>query len=252
MGVGKNLKKHREARGLTLEKLEELSGVAVGTISALEVRDSSRSMYFPALAKAMGMSIEQLFEPPVEDGAAEAQRPQGPPVVGSAKLGDDGHFHELEYPVGHGDGRVDWPSRDPNAYALRCKGESMKPRIRPGEYVVVEPNHEVVSGDEVLVKAKDGRVMVKELTYVRDGMVHLDSVNESHPKISIPLEEIEVMHYVAGIAKAALWQASDSQAAPSKLTLAHAAPVDRPGPATSRAMQIGGATAAPQGKRKRG
>jgi hypothetical protein len=39
-------------RGWTLEKLEEESGVAVGTISALENRDSSRSQYFPQLAKA--------------------------------------------------------------------------------------------------------------------------------------------------------------------------------------------------------
>lgn len=54
------------------------------------------------------------------------------PVVGSAQLGDNGHFCDLEYPVGHGDGSIDWPTKDPNAYALRCNGESMKPRIRHG------------------------------------------------------------------------------------------------------------------------
>jgi phage repressor protein C with HTH and peptisase S24 domain len=26
--------------------------------------------------------------------------------------------------------------------ALRCTGDSMKPRIKDGEYVVVEPNHQ--------------------------------------------------------------------------------------------------------------
>lgn len=62
-------------------------------------------------------------------------------MVGTAQLGDDGYFCELQYPVGHGDGRINWPTRDPNAYALRCKGESMKPRIRHGEFVVIEPNH---------------------------------------------------------------------------------------------------------------
>ncbi|MEN9316499.1 MAG: hypothetical protein RIS35_2892, partial [Pseudomonadota bacterium] len=58
------------------------------------------------------------------------------PVVGTAQLGDNGHFVELEYPVGHGDGYVDIASRDPNAYALRCRGDSMKPRIQAGEFVV--------------------------------------------------------------------------------------------------------------------
>lgn len=129
------------------------------------------------------------------------------PVVGRAQLGDDGYFCELDHPVGHGDGSIEWATRDENAYALRCQGESMKPRIRHGEYVIVEPNREVMPGDEVLVKSNDGRVMVKQLAFIRDGMVHLDSVNESHPRVSILQEEIAVMHYVAGIAKSALWSA---------------------------------------------
>ena len=81
----------------------------------------------------------------------------------------------------------------------------MKPRIRHGEFVIVEPNHAVTPGDEVLAKAKDGRVMVKQLAYIRDGMVYLDSVNEAHPRISIAHEDMHALHYVAGIAKSALW-----------------------------------------------
>lgn len=38
------------------------------------------------------------------------------PVVGSALLGDNGHFVELEYPVGHGDGWVSpWPIDHPES-----------------------------------------------------------------------------------------------------------------------------------------
>lgn len=150
---------------------------------------------------------QRLAPPPVADHPIYEIKSKNPgvPVVGTAKLGDDGNFCELEYPVGHGDGRIDWPSRDPNAYALRCKGDSMKPRIRHGEYVVVEPNHAVSPGDEVLVKSKDGRVMVKQLAYIRDGMVYLDSVNEMHPRLSIQQDQLDAFHYVAGIAKSALW-----------------------------------------------
>lgn len=128
------------------------------------------------------------------------------PVVGMAQLGDNGHFADIEYPVGYGDGFLLFPTADPDAYGLRCNGESMRPRVKHGEFVVVEPNHSVTNGDEVLVKSQDGRVMVKELAYVRDGVVHLSSVNERHGMLRIPQDQIERMHYVAGIVKASAWR----------------------------------------------
>jgi SOS-response transcriptional repressor LexA len=128
------------------------------------------------------------------------------PVVGMAQLGDDGHWSEIEYPVGHGDGYIDVPSRDPHAYAIRCVGDSMRPRIRDGEYAVIEPAHPIEPGDDVLVKSKDGRVMIKTFLYKRAGRVHLVSVNEAHPPISLYEEEIEHMHYVAARTRASLWR----------------------------------------------
>lgn len=127
-------------------------------------------------------------------------------VVGTAQLGDDGYWAELEYPVGHGDGLIRFHSSDASAYAVRCRGQSMKPRIKDGEFVVLEPAHQISAGDEVLVRDQKGRVMVKEWLYTRDGLVHLLSVNEAHGKITIPLAEVVIMHYVAGIAKATLFE----------------------------------------------
>jgi phage repressor protein C with HTH and peptisase S24 domain len=122
------------------------------------------------------------------------------PIVGNAQLGDDGYWCELEYPVGHGDGYIKYAVRDKNAYALRCVGDSMKPRIRDGEFVIVEPSYAPQPGDDVMVKSVDGRVMVKTYLYTRDDRVHLMSINEAHPPQSFALHEIEKMHPVAGIA----------------------------------------------------
>ncbi|WP_196494161.1 XRE family transcriptional regulator [Burkholderia stagnalis] len=127
-------------------------------------------------------------------------------VVGMAQLGDNGYWADIEFAVGHGDGYIDWPTSDPDAYALRCEGESMKPRIKNGEYVIVEPNHSVQPGDEVLVKAKDGRVMVKEFAYQASGAFTFLSVNEAHGKITLREEQVEKIHYVAGIAKRSMWR----------------------------------------------
>jgi phage repressor protein C with HTH and peptisase S24 domain len=128
------------------------------------------------------------------------------PVLGMAQLGDNGFWAELEYPVGHGDGYLDFPSRDRDAYGIRCAGDSMLPRIKDGEYVVIEPNHPVENGDEVLVKAKDGRVMIKILLYQRAGRTHLMSVNTDHAPLAINNEEIERLHYVAAIVKPSMWR----------------------------------------------
>jgi len=115
------------------------------------------------------------------------------PVVGTAQLGDDRYWLELEFPAGSGDGFVEYPSRDPNSYAVRCKGDSMRPRIKPGEFVIAEPNHVVAPGDEVVVKDKRGRVMVKVLNFQRNGTVELGSINENHGPITIELAAVEYM-----------------------------------------------------------
>lgn len=129
------------------------------------------------------------------------------PVVGTAQLGDNGFWSELEYPEGYGDGYVMAWTHDENAYAIRCRGDSMCPRIKDGEFVVVAPNTAPIPGDEVLVKHIDGRVMVKQFLYEREGRLHLMSINEAYPKHSFPLEEIELFHAVIGILKRSMWVA---------------------------------------------
>lgn len=62
MALGKQIRKYRIQLDWTLEQLEEKSGVPTGTISALEVRDSSRSKFAPALANAFGLTVEQLLD----------------------------------------------------------------------------------------------------------------------------------------------------------------------------------------------
>jgi phage repressor protein C with HTH and peptisase S24 domain len=127
-------------------------------------------------------------------------------VVAMAQLGDNGNFCDLEYPVGHGDGYLHFISTDPDAYGLRCAGQSMEPRIRDGEFVVVAPNHPVTNGDEVLVKSRDGRVMVKVLGYARDGYTTLLSVNQTHKPIRILSADIERMSFIEAIVKPSAWR----------------------------------------------
>ncbi|AOZ06728.1 hypothetical protein BKK80_13565 [Cupriavidus malaysiensis] len=127
------------------------------------------------------------------------------PVLAMAQLGDNGHFCDMEYPVGHGDGYLQFFSSDPDAYGLRCVGDSMEPRIKDGEFVVAAPNHSVTNGDEVLVKSKDGRVMIKILGFARDGYTSFLSVNQKHGIVKIPNDDIEKLDFIEAIVKASAW-----------------------------------------------
>jgi phage repressor protein C with HTH and peptisase S24 domain len=127
------------------------------------------------------------------------------PIVGKAQLGDNGYWCDMEYPNGYGDGYIKFPTDDEEVYALRCVGDSMRPRVKNGEFVIIEPNTPCQPGDEVLVKSKDGRVMVKIFLYEREGYFSFQSVNENHPSFSLPTEEIAAMHHVAAIVKSSRW-----------------------------------------------
>lgn len=123
------------------------------------------------------------------------------PVVGKAMLGKDGYFDGLDYPVGHGDGYLAVPSSDPNAYALRVVGNSMLPRIKSGEYVLIEPAQTYTNGDDVLVRTRDGRAMIKEFVYLRDGQYRFDSYSADHDPVYLDEAEVASIHFVGGIFK---------------------------------------------------
>jgi phage repressor protein C with HTH and peptisase S24 domain len=178
-----------------------------------------------ALKFARGLQVPvREFSPRLADELAAAgadpdsapalmthMRIAGVPVVGTVQAGDDGFWAELDYPVGHGEGHIRYPTNDKDAYAVRVKGDSMRPRIKPGEFVVVEPRHPCKPGDEVVVKTRNGRSMVKVLASSRNGMVELLSINDDHKPITLDIADIELMHHVAGIAKSALHSSEEGE-----------------------------------------
>lgn len=130
------------------------------------------------------------------------------PIIGTAQLAADGSWQGLGHSAGAGDGYLDVPSADQNAYAVKVTGDSMFPRIRSGEYVLCEPNHPYGPGDEVLVETADGRTMVREFLYARDGIVTLHSVNDGQGRLTLRTDEITKIHFVAAIVKYSRWRES--------------------------------------------
>lgn len=120
------------------------------------------------------------------------------PVIGDVKGGDEGYLEELQHPVGFGEGYVEYPTTDPNAYAVRVRGDSMHPRYRAGEFVIVEPNIAAQEGDDVVIVCANGRKMLKQLNWRRDGEVQLLSVNNGYAPMTVSSLEISSIQLVAG------------------------------------------------------
>lgn len=130
-------------------------------------------------------------------GVAKSFRPV--PVVGTAKLGDDG-----DYSLEQVDANVvlDAPTSDPNACALRVVGDSMHPAIRHGWYVVIEPSIDPRHGLYVAVETHSGKRMVKELLSMDSDVVRLESVNPKHGRTTLDAKEVKTVQAVTMIVQA--------------------------------------------------
>jgi phage repressor protein C with HTH and peptisase S24 domain len=113
------------------------------------------------------------------------------PLIGFAEAGDGGYFDDGGFPVGKGWEEIAFPSvKDEHAYALEISGDSMKPAYRDGDVIVVSPAAPIRRGDRVVVKTKDGEVMVKELRRKTSKSIELKSLNAEHRDRTISTADV--------------------------------------------------------------
>lgn len=113
------------------------------------------------------------------------------PLIGFAEAGAGGYFDDGGFPVGKGWEDIAFPSvTDEHAYALEISGDSMKPVYRDGDIIVVSPAAPVRKGDRVVVKTRNGEVMVKELKKKAAKSVELKSLNADHRDRTLAMSDV--------------------------------------------------------------
>jgi len=144
-----------------------------------------------SVAKALaatGTTVD-IFVQLIEDTARAVQ---AVPLLGFAEAGAGGYFDDGGFPVGKGWDEVGLPSvSDEHAYALEISGDSMKPAYRDGDVIIVSPGSPIRRGDRVVVKTKDGEVMVKELKRRTAKVIELQSLNPTHKDRVIDSKNVE-------------------------------------------------------------
>jgi phage repressor protein C with HTH and peptisase S24 domain len=66
----------------------------------------------------------------------------------------------------------------------------MKPAYRDGDVIVVSPAANVRRGDRVVVKTRDGEVMVKELRRKTTKSIELRSLNSEHRDRTLSMSDV--------------------------------------------------------------
>src|SRR3954467_12552154 len=124
---------------------------------------------------------------------------QSVPLLGFAQAGAGGFFTDGGFPVGKGWDEVGLPSvNDEHAYALEISGDSMRPAYRDGDVIVVSPGSPIRRGDRVVVKTRDGEVMVKELKRRTAKTLELSSLNPNHVDRTLAAADVEWIGRMGG------------------------------------------------------
>ena len=89
--------------------------------------------------------------------------------------------------------------RDPNAFALEVKGNSMAPRIEDGDIIVVSPRIEARSGDICVVRINEEDTVKK--IKIEERYLHLIPLNPEYEPMVVQKKDVAFMWRVVKVIK---------------------------------------------------
>lgn len=168
MNIGKNIKSRRADLGLTLEEVAKIVGVSRQTIQRYEsgVIASIPSDRIEKLAQALNTTpafvmFGNRVAPPHKKGTRI-------PVLGRVAAGipieaitDVDDWEEIPESM----------AKNGEYFALRIKGESMSPKLQPGDIVIVKKQNDVDTGDTAIVLVNGNDATVKQIKKTEAGIM---------------------------------------------------------------------------------
>ncbi len=86
------------------------------------------------------------------------------------------------------------------AHAFMLKGNNLTPRMRSGEYLVVDREKKAEPGDDLIAKLASGEWIIVQFLYVRDGGIFFGNINGTTPPVMVIESEIVEMMPIIAIA----------------------------------------------------
>ena len=216
MSLGRNIKRLRWEAGLHTQKaLADLLGVPQPRVSDWENDRYAvlETLTLVRIAKGLRCSLDELLDgvDPDYDRIRQADRD---PAVDPSRAGSPlGALADIPVvaegdavPAGLARGRAEQPGivqwvsrpgdlRDPNAYGVRIRSDSMLPAYRPNTIAIVTPGRRVQDGDEVYAQLGSGERLIRLLRAVQGGCVLL-SYNLAYSPIVLRRKDIRALDVV--------------------------------------------------------
>lgn len=234
------VRQRRHEIGLSQPQLARRIGVSAQAVQQLEAGDVRRPRYLVELASALGLDPLALHEgravvvgpgatplpsPAMSSGRAGQAGKSGDGMMGASEpprpnavFGRSSAMGARDLPVyasaqGGPDGMlvsydpIEWIERPaplagvPNAFAMYVVNDSMEPRYRQGDLLLIHPQRPVRKGSDVLVitrsESDDHEAFIKELVSVDTEQVTLRQLNPEKT-FSLPREKVTGLNLVVG------------------------------------------------------
>jgi phage repressor protein C with HTH and peptisase S24 domain len=142
---------------------------------------------------ATGTPID-IFVQLIDNGGRPVDS-QSLPMIGFSQAAKA--FDAAGFPAGDGWDEISLPAvRDEHAYALEISGRSMEPTYRDETVMVLSPAASIRRGDRVIVKTRNGGVMVKEFRRRTSRSIELKSLDREQKEQTLLARDVLWMHRV--------------------------------------------------------
>jgi phage repressor protein C with HTH and peptisase S24 domain len=132
--------------------------------------------------------IDDSFRPPPKASV---------PLISLAQAGKDGYFDDAGFPAGNGWDEIAFPGvNDEHVYALEVAGNTLEPAYRDGTVIIVSPAASIRRGDRVVLRIRDGDVVVKELKRRTSKSLELRSISPEPKDNTLQVRDVQWIHRV--------------------------------------------------------
>jgi repressor LexA len=211
--IGERLRTARETKELDQATLADKAGVVTRTLQRWEKGEQvPDGVAITRLARATGVQASWLLTGEGEMYPPPAPRPENVytlpgsnrrrvktmdvPLISAVPAGKVATLFHPDYVDDYV--TVD-DVKDPQAFALKVKGNSMSPRIEDGDVVIVSPQQEARSGD-ICVARVNGEDTLKKVKF-EGNYVHLIPLNPEFDPMTVKKRDVNFVWKVVKLIK---------------------------------------------------
>ncbi|MBM7558383.1 helix-turn-helix domain-containing protein [Marinitoga litoralis] len=184
--IGKRIEMLRKRKNLSREKLGAIIGIAGNSIYRIEAGYNLPSAdVVIELSKFFDVPADYILGIDKSFGDQTGVNMKKIPVYEKVAAGVAGVAEPIDYPIDE----IYIPLGSKGEFAVEVVGDSMEPEIKEGDYVIVDTNSFVESGDRVVAIINDGAdALVKVYRKFMDGPAMLYSLNQKYDPIVLTEE----------------------------------------------------------------